>query len=107
MKIINRGRRSGKTLMMIHTAYVTGCPIIVYNEQRANQILKQATDLGCDVIVYTIDEWVHMHGIERQHPNILIDEAEDFIERALENMLHTKVTACTMSIPCVCEREEE
>lgn len=106
MKIINRARQSGKTTMMIHTSYVTGCPILVYNHARAEQLLVQAKQLGCKVEVYTIDEWLRMHGVERQHPNVLIDETEDLIEQALENMLCTKITACTMSIPCVGENEK-
>ena len=108
MKIINRGRRSGKTTMMIHTSYVMGCPILVYNQPRAEQVLAQAKQLGCKVEVYTINEWLRMHGvIKGEHPNVLIDETEDLIEQALENMLHTKITACTMSIPCDGEDENE
>ena len=107
MKIINRARQSGKTTMMIHTSYVTGCPILVYNHSRVKQLLAQAEQLGCKVEVYTIDEWLRMRGVERQHPNVLIDETEDLIEQALEQMLNTKITACTMSIPCVGEEKEE
>lgn len=34
MRFINRPRGSGKTIMMIHSAYTTGYPIIVTSQRR-------------------------------------------------------------------------
>ena len=46
MKFINMGRRSGKTTMLIHTAYITGTPIIVWDRKRAENVFQQAVSMG-------------------------------------------------------------
>lgn len=99
MKIINSPRRSGKTTILIHASYATGAPIIVYDRLRADNLLKYAKDLGCDVEVYTIEEWVRYVNKTSHEQHILVDDAERILEKALEEALHAKVIACTTTIP--------
>ena len=42
MKIINRERGTGKTAMLISTAYVTGNPIITFTMNNQNNLLDMA-----------------------------------------------------------------
>jgi rRNA-processing protein FCF1 len=102
MKIINRARASGKTTMLINTAYTTGYPIIVSDVARARCVERMAVKLGLDrVRVFTVAEWLKErprtvnYGINK----VLIDEAEQVIESALIDFLHADIIACTMSVP--------
>lgn len=101
MKIVNLSRGSGKSSMLIHTAYATGYPILVIDNAHAEQILRQAGQLKDGITVYTIEEWLRYKELHRKYPRVLLDEAEEFIERALESVLQASVVACTASIPCV------
>ena len=99
MKIINRARRSGKTTMMINTAYITGYPIVVYDKARATFVEQQAREMGMENIdVYTFNEFISHH---MNNPKILIDEAKEFMGIAFSNLFNgAEIVACTMSIPC-------
>lgn len=82
--------------MLIYSAHITGSPIIVSNHIRAEQILRQAKELGCNVTVFTVNEYTTYH---RNCDGVLIDEALDIIELALQNYLGSKVIAVTCTIP--------
>ena len=99
MKIVNMDRGNGKTTILIHTAYVTGYPIVVFNNKRAEQVLVQAKRIGLDDIsVFTIEEW----NRSRAHGSpVLIDESKEIIETALKNLLHTEVKAVTFTEPMI------
>lgn len=60
MKIINRGRETGKTTMLISTAYVTGKPIITYTMNNKNHLMSMAKKMGVltNIEIYTINEWL-------------------------------------------------
>lgn len=105
MRFINMGRRSGKTTMLIHTAYVTGTPILVWDTKRAESVLKQAKNMGFgDIDVFTVEEW----GKNRPHKDsVLIDEGKEIIEAALISMLHTRVSAITLSEPMITNDNEK
>jgi hypothetical protein len=89
-------RRSGKTALMINSAYTTGYPIIVYDKARAATVKNQAKSLGLDIEVYTVKEWITAHCPCNK---VLIDEAADIIEGALTSLLRAEVVACTFTIP--------
>ena len=59
MRIINRGRGTGKTAILISAAYVTGKPIITYTINNKNSLLDMAEKMGIldNIEVYTIKEW--------------------------------------------------
>lgn len=105
MKFINMGRRSGKTTMLIHTAYVTGSPIIVWDKKRAESVYQQAVSMGFDKIdVFTVDEWL----ANRPHfDSVLVDEGKGIIEAALISMLHTNISAITFSEPMITNDNEK
>ena len=98
-------RRSGKTTMLIHTAYTTGIPIIVWDKKRAENVFQQAVSMGFkDIDVYTIEEWT----TRKPHcDSVLIDEGKEIIEAALISMLHTKVWAITLSEPMITNDNEK
>lgn len=105
MIYINRARGTGKTTMLIHAAFVTGYPIIVWDSMRAQAIKQQAKSMECDVDVYSWKEF-KQYGFH-DHDKILIDEATDFISTALREMLGAEVVSCSMSIPCYQPKESE
>lgn len=97
MRFINMARRSGKTTLLINSAYATGYPIIVKDSARAAAVKKQAESLGLDIEVETVNEWLNCY----KHCNnkVFIDEAADIIEGALVSVLKADVVACTFTIP--------
>ena len=96
MRFINMARRSGKTTLLINSAYATGYPILVYNKARAAAVKNQAKSLGLDIEVYTLVEWINHH---KGGDKVFIDEAADIIEDALLCLLKAEVVACTFTIP--------
>lgn len=105
MKFINMERGSGKTVMLVHTAYVTESPIIVCDKKRAESVYQQAVNMGFGKIdVFTLEEWVK----NKPHADsVLIDEGKEIIEAALISMLHTKVSAITLSEPMITNNNEK
>lgn len=98
MNIINRGRRSGKTTMLIYSAFTTGYPILVKDSARAHLVKDQAKELGCNIEVFTLREWSQLHQVNKKS-SIFIDEATDIIELALQYLTGSQVLACTVTLP--------
>ena len=96
MRFINMARRSGKTTLLINSAYTTGYPIIVYDKARAAAVKNQAKSLGLDIEVYTVNEWITTHCPCNK---VFIDETADIIEGALTSLLRAEIVACTFTIP--------
>lgn len=101
MKIINRARASGKTTMLINTAYTTDTPIITADTMRARAVEAQANKMGLKGIrVYSVGEYVERgRFIPPRKDSILIDEVEPILELVLKNFFHSDIIACTMSMP--------
>lgn len=106
MKFINMARQSGKTTMLINAAYVNGAPILVSSESRKSFVKKQAESMGLTVEVYSLHEFIsnHMHVYSSE---LYIDDAEDIIEKSLQQTLGAPVRACTISVPCIERKREE
>lgn len=106
MKFINMARQNGKTTMLINAAYVNNVPILVSSESRKHFVMEQAKSMGLKVEVYSLHEFVgnHMHVYSSE---LYIDDAEDVIEKALQNTLGASVRACTMSVPYIERKREE
>lgn len=98
-RFINMARQNGKTTLLIHTSFVTGAPIIVTDTARKKFILDQAKEQDLDIRVYTLREWNENRSLPHCVTGVLIDEAEEVIEKALEYYLGTTVIAYTASIP--------
>lgn len=101
MKWINMPRQCGKTTMLIHAAYVTGTPIVVYSLGRKMCVLDMAKKMGLDVDVYTADEWRIKNRTNNKPNRVVIDEAQDFIEEALKRQLNAEIVAVTMTMPYI------
>lgn len=102
MRFINMNRRNGKTTMLIYASYVTGFPIITSTRQMAQSIIIQAKKMGFnDIRVYSLREWQEVHRYCKDVENVLIDEAGEIIEHALNEVLGANVVASTMSVPMI------
>ena len=93
-KYLNLKRRSGKTTMLINTAYATGYPIITGTTQMRNAVKAQATKMGFNNIdVYCINEWLEITRHTTTVEKVLIDEAESIIDYALKDTLQAEIVA--------------
>jgi hypothetical protein len=101
MRIINRGRGTGKTAMLISTAYVTGKPIITSTMNTKNSLLDMAERMGisANIEVYTINEWLEYHKLYMPNNEILVDNVELILGDVLSKFLNANVIAGTMSVP--------
>lgn len=101
MRIINRGRGTGKTAMLISTAYVTGKPIITCTMNTKNSLLDMAERMGisANIEVYTINEWLEYHKLYMPNNEILVDNVELILGDVLSKFLNANVIAGTMSVP--------
>lgn len=101
MRIINRGRGTGKTAMLISTAYVTGKPIITYTINSKNNLINMAKAMGMsnNIEVYTINEWLECHRPYILNNEILVDNVELMLGEILSKFLNANVIAGTMTVP--------
>lgn len=102
MKFINRARGNRKSMMLIHTAYATDIPIIVSTNNRRDNLLKLAIDLGCEGIdIYTVEE---RRRFKMSREDLLVDDSDSIIQEALNEYLNGNVIAASMTIPMVNEK---
>ena len=101
MRIINRGRGTGKTAMLISTAYVTGKPIITSTMNNKNNLMSMAEKMGIltNIEVYTINEWLEYHRSYMPNNEILVDNVELILGDVLSKFLNANVIAGTMTVP--------
>lgn len=101
MKIINRGRGTGKTAMLISAAYVTGKPIITSTMNNKDNLMNMAKTMGMsdNIEVYTINEWSECHRPYIQNNEILVDNVELMLGEVLSKFFSANVIAGTMTIP--------
>lgn len=102
MQIINRARRSGKTLRLIYASEVTGCPIVVPYEGMIRSVKSMAKDLGCNIPEPISADLLKRKTDDRDVRSriqfgVLVDEAGSLIKPALESYLKCPVVAITMS----------
>ena len=101
MRIINRGRGTGKTAILISAAYVTGKPIITYTMNNKNSLLDMAERMGisANIEVYTINEWLEYYKLYMPNNEILVDNVELILGDVLSKFLNANVIAGTMTVP--------
>lgn len=101
MRIINRGRGTGKTAMLISTAYVTGKPIITSTTSNKNNLMNMAKTMcmSNNIEVYTINEWLEFHRSYTPNNEILIDNVDLILGEVLSKFLNVNVIAGTMTVP--------
>ena len=98
MRIINRGRATGKTAMLISAAYVTGKPIITSTMNNKNNLMDMAQKMGMldNIEVYTINEWLECHRVYKQSDEILVDNVELILGDVLSKFLNANVIALSL-----------
>ncbi len=97
MRFINRARQSGKSSMLVSTAYVMNYPIVVDTAARKENLKALAYKMRCkDVLIITVQEMRYIHGNNPE--KVLIDEADSIIGKALNEYLHTNVVAASLSL---------
>lgn len=101
MRIINRERGTGKSSMLVSTAYTTGLPIIVANYRFRESIYETARKMGInkeDINVYTIAEVSNGVKPINKENGILIDDAEVMMERIFSAYFRCDIAAATMTV---------
>ena len=93
MNIIYGERCSGKTTMLVRTSAVMNIPIICRTRAGAKIIQDVAAELGVNIP----KPRVHERG-NRYDDIVLLDDAELFIQDALENYIGTCVAVCTFNV---------
>lgn len=93
MKFIIKDRGMGKTTQLIYTSEVTGYPIATMSSASIAYIKTMAEEMGCDIPdPITYNDLVNRKGMgNRQYDNILVDDANLIIEKALNEYLHCNV----------------
>ena len=100
MTIINRGRRTGKTLALINASYVTDYPIVVWDSNSKRNVKAFADKLGYhDIEVLTVEE-LRSKARQRDIREVFVDESPKMIEEALTLYLNAHPKAITMSVKC-------
>ena len=74
-------RASGKTTELIRDAHFTGLPIVVFNQQRKEQVLKMAKEMRMDVTVHTVGNLKEMGASKPDR--VMVDDLEDVLVGAL------------------------
>lgn len=97
MKIIARGRRTGKTMEVIRESARTGNYILVSNQFQAKNVFKLSLEMGVSIpYPLTVSE-MEKGSIQRtsvKRDGIIVDNA-DYI---LQQLLGVKVNTMTISI---------
>ena len=97
-KILQGGRRSGKTLALIQESARTGIYIMVANRERALQLSNQAREMGYNIpFPVTIQEWLQspnrFSGSIIRREGIYIDDVDDVFRTIFWPL---KINAVTM-----------
>lgn len=97
MKVIARGRRTGKTIEIIKESALTGNYILVRNHTEAQRILRLAQKMKLSIpLPVTVSEVSlgRIQGTSIKRDGILVDNAE-FV---LQQLLGIKINTLTISI---------
>ena len=100
MKIINKGRRNGKSIELLYASEVTGYRIICPNEQQAQYLKKMADELGLIIPEpMSYKRYVSIKGFSLNADKILIDNVDHILDEILAAYFKTNICAVTMSVP--------
>ena len=99
MKLIIKGRQTGKTTGLIHTSEATGYNIITATKTSAKNIEKMASELGCSIPkVLTVEEIKNPIGIDvSMERKFLLDDTELILEDALKSYLGVNIAVATIN----------
>lgn len=100
MRLITEGRGQGKTTKLIYASYITGYPIVVLTQRRADDIINMSMEMNVEIEnPITLDNLrTRLRGV-RTNNKILIDDIDncDIIGKALNLYLGCEVVAATCS----------
>lgn len=99
MKLIMNGRGTGKTTKLIHASEVTGIPIATYSKMNADYIKDMAENMGCNIPEpTTYHELANNHHLgSTMYKNVLADDIDAILQKALDSYLNCKVIGATMT----------
>lgn len=97
MNLLIKDRGTSKTTGLIYTSEATGYPIVTSSKIQACYIKDQAKDMNCAIpdplTVDDLREFKHIHS----GTNILFDNVETILEKALNTYLDANVVCATMT----------
>ena len=99
MRLIIKGRASGKTAQMIYTSESTGIPIATYGSDRVENIKMMAEKMGCDIpepITYYELANNHHRGLSL-YKSVLADDVDSILQKALNSYLNCNVIGAIMT----------
>lgn len=94
MNLIIKEHGEGKTTQLIYTSEATQFPILVYDNFRKNQIIDQANKLECYIPEPLVFNDIML---PLNIDNILIDDGQKIIEKALNVYFSSNVVAVTLT----------
>lgn len=103
MKIINGERGSGRTTILIHTAYTTGARIVCPDNSQARFVKETAQEEGLEILEpMGFREFMEKscRGLAREE-KVLFDNADMALTEILRDYFHAEVTAITINCPNV------
>ena len=99
MRLIIKGRASGKTAEMIHASEITGIPIATHSTGGVENIKMMAERMGCNIPEpITLYELANNHHRGRAlYKNVLADDVDSILQKALNSYLNCNVIGATMN----------
>ena len=96
MKLLIKDKGSGKTTGLIYTSESTDYPIVVSDNISKHYIIDMAKQIGCEIPEPLTVEDLRRANIYRGQ-NILFDNVESILERAINSYLDANVVCATMT----------
>lgn len=96
MNLLIKGRGSNKTTGLIYTSEATGYPIVCSSKIQTHYIKEMAEKLGCKIPEPLSVEELKHHKIPPKS-DILFDNLETIIEKAVNVYLDANVVCATMT----------
>lgn len=96
MKLLIKDKGSGKTTGLIYTSEATNYPIVTNDNISKHYIIDMAKQMGCEIPEPLTVENLRCADIYRGH-NILFDNIESILERAINSYLNANVVCATMT----------
>lgn len=99
MRLIMKGRGTGKTTELIYASEVTGIPIATYSSGGVEHIKMMAERMGYDIpepITYYELANNHHRGMP-QYNNVLADDVDSILQKAINSYLNCHVIGAIMT----------
>ena len=106
MKLLIKDKGAGKTTGLIYTSEATDYPIITNDNISKYYIINMAKQMGCEIPEpLTVDELKRIPVYRGM--NVLFDNIESILERAINSYLDANVVCATMRSLLIKEDNEE